>query len=145
MITCCSDQDPTINHSYMHLIRQYTLHRIRDDADYDRAAEMLYALSAKAERGESLDDGEAEYMAALEDLIEQYDERHYLIPQDDRTPIQRLKYLMKHAQLQQKDLADIMGVSKSAISMILAGDRQLTLDQLKRLAAHFRLSVDYFI
>ncbi len=131
--------------SYMRLVREYTLHPIRDDDDYDRAAEVLHALGEKAERGEKLDPGEREYEAVLEQLMRQYDDEHVPLARDRRPAPERLRYLLREAGLQQKDLAAIMDVTRSAVSMILSGERQLTLDQVRKLSAHFRLSADYFV
>ena len=67
------------------------------------------------------------------------------MPADTRTPAERLRFLMGEAGLRQKDVAAIIGATKSAVSMIVSGDREPTKAQVKALAEHFRLDAGYFL
>lgn len=55
-----------------------------------------------------------------------------------------LKFLMDENNLRQIDLVDIFS-SQGIVSEVLAGKRQITLSQAKKLAKRFKLSVEAFI
>jgi hypothetical protein len=63
-------------------------------------------------------------------LVERHEHEHYPIPAAN--PVAVLRFLIDRQGLTQRDLIPQFG-SESAVSMFLAGQRQLTLEQLRRL------------
>lgn len=74
-------------------------------------------------------------------LVESYDDKHY----DSATPAERLKSLMSSAGVTPTELAQILGVGKSAVSMLLSGKRQLSKQSIVRLSRRFRVEAGYFL
>src|SRR5438876_7830960 len=115
------------------LVRQFPLTHIRDDGHLDAALGMIDRLLQ-----ENLDDGAEEYLDALTDLVESYEDRHVLIP--DASEADVLRELMRSNGLSQSKLAKAVGISQSTISAVLNGTRSLTKEQVVKLAEFFHLS-----
>jgi mRNA interferase HigB len=64
--------------SYFKLVRRFPLRRIRNEAEYDAAVEVMNALVMRGE--DALDAGERDYLEALATFVSQYDDVHYKIP-----------------------------------------------------------------
>lgn len=82
------------------------------------------------------------YLYALTDLVELYETEH--IPMPEVRGIDILRHLMEANDLRQKDLVPLFG-SKSIVSEVLSGKRQLTLAHITKLSERFGLSADVFI
>ena len=105
----------------------------------------LEAYTAALFRLTSLEDpspSEAEAIQLLTLLIECYEKEHYPVPAAD--PISVVRFLIEHQGLTQRDLIPQFG-SESAVSMFLSGQRKLTLAQVRKLAARFKLPADVFL
>lgn len=133
----------TVSPSYMALIRRFPLHPIRNKADYEAASVVLDRLVLRDE--DDLDAGERDYLETLEMLIEAYDDEHFRIGTDNRTPLQRLEYVLEQSGTTPAKLMKILGVSQSLVSLILNGKRELTKAHILKLAAHFKLEPSYFL
>lgn len=59
-------------------------------------------------------------------------------------PIDRLQYLMKKAGTKQKDLVEVLGVSKGLVSDMLARKKGLSKDSIRLLAEHFDVPQEVF-
>jgi len=70
------------------------------------------------------------------------EERYYPIPRTDAVSV--VRFLLEHKGLRQRDLVPEFG-SESAVSMFLAGQRKLTLEQVRRLSKRFKLPADVFV
>lgn len=55
----------------------------------------------------------------------------------------KIKYLRKAKQMTQTDLANILGVTKSAVSSYENNSKQPSFETLVRFVQHFGLSMDY--
>ena len=75
-------------------------------------------------------------------LVDNYERTHFPIPAADAISV--VRFLIEKQGLAQRDLIPQFG-SESAVSMFLAGQRKLTLDQVRRLSARFKLSTDVFL
>jgi HTH-type transcriptional regulator/antitoxin HigA len=75
-------------------------------------------------------------------LVDRYEKEHYSVPAADAVSV--VRFLIEQQGLAQLDLIPQFG-SESAVSMFLAGQRKLTLDQVRKLSARFRLPSDVFI
>ena len=85
---------------------------------------------------------EAEAIELLTLLVERYEQQHYSIPSADAVSV--VRFLIERQGLAQRDLIPQFG-SESAVSMFLAGDRKLTLEQVRKLSLRFKLPADVFI
>jgi HTH-type transcriptional regulator/antitoxin HigA len=59
-------------------------------------------------------------------------------------PISVVRFLIEQQNLTLRDLIPQFG-SESAVSMFLSGQRNLTIDQVRKLSARFNLPTDLFI
>jgi HTH-type transcriptional regulator/antitoxin HigA len=132
-----------VSKSYLALIREFPLHPIRTQSEYDAAAAVLDRLVLRDEN--SLDEGEQDYLEMLEMVLDAYDEAHFEIGPDRRTPLQRLKHLMEHVAMKPADLRKVLGASQSLVSLILNGKRQLSKPNIRKLAEHFKVDASYFL
>ena len=111
---------------------------IHDDGELQAYTDALFRLTALPEPTPS----EEEAIELLTLLVERYEERSYPIAAAD--PVSVVRFLIEQQGLTQRDLIPQFG-SESAVSMFLAGQRRLTLEQLRRLSARFRLPADVFL
>lgn len=113
-------------------------HVIHNDQELAAYTSALFQLTALENPTRS----EAEAIELLTLLIERYEETHYPIPAADAVAV--VRFLLEHQNLTQRDLIPQFG-SESAVSMFLARQRKLTLDQVRKLSARFKLPADVFV
>lgn len=113
-------------------------HVIHNDEELAAYTSALFQLTALENPTRS----EAEAIELLTLLIERYEETHYPIPAADAVSV--VRFLLEHQNLTQRDLIPQFG-SESAVSMFLARQRKLTLDQVRKLSARFKLPADVFV
>jgi HTH-type transcriptional regulator/antitoxin HigA len=123
----------TLPDTYFELVKQFPLIHIREDDDLDTAQEMMNRLLE-----EDLDEGGQEYLDALTDLVEIYENEHE--PILDASEADVLRELMRSNGLSQTRLAKEVGISQSTISAILHGTRSLTREQVITLARFFHVT-----
>ena len=119
------------------LIEQGAPHRIYDEEELDRYTTALFRLTER----EKASPAEQATIDLLTFLIEDYETR-YSLPKADALSV--LKYLMEKGGLRQQDLRPQLG-SLSNISMILSGQRGLTLSNAYALAGRFNLDIRVFL
>lgn len=119
------------------LIEQGAPRRIQNDEELTRYTKVLFGLTAKEEPT----DAEQATIDLLTLLIEDYESK-YRLPQAD--PVEVLKYLMDKSGLRQQDLRAELG-SLSNISMILSGQRNITLGSASALASRFHMDIRAFL
>ena len=98
---------------------------IKTEADYDAALARVEAIF-DSEPGTS----EFDELEAWVILLNVYEDKKHPVPPP--TPIAAIKYIMDQQGLKQKDLIPILG-SKSLVSEVLSGKRQLTLRMIRAL------------
>jgi len=111
---------------------------IHNDAELEAYTGALFRLTAL----ESPSRAEVEAIELLTLLVERYEQEHYSIPAAD--PASVVRFLIERQNLTQRDLIPQFG-SESAVSMFLTGKRNLTLGQVRKLSARFKLPADVFI
>jgi len=111
---------------------------IHNDAELEAYTEALFQLTALKNPSPS----EEEAIELLTLLVERYEQEHHPIPAAD--PVSVVRLLIEHGNLTQRDLIPQFG-SESAVSMFLAGQRNLTIEQVRKLCTRFKLSADVFI
>lgn len=119
--------------TYFEQVKQFPLVHIRDRAHLKAAESVIEGLLRR-----ELDRGEEEYLDALTDLVEVYEDKSVLIPDAPEADVLRL--LMTSNGLSQAALAKAVGISQSTISAVINGTRSLTKGQVQTLAAHFGVS-----
>jgi HTH-type transcriptional regulator / antitoxin HigA len=112
-------------------------HTITTDAENQAAIEELEAYSF----AENQTSEEEAYCEVLATLIEQYEKRYRL----DITlnPVETLKLLMENRGLKQADLVPAID-SKSHLSEILSGTRELSKAHIMKLSNFFHVSPEVF-
>ena len=113
-------------------------HVIHNDEELEAYTNVLFQLTTLENPSRS----EAEAIELLTLLIERYEEMHYPIPPADAVSV--VRFLLQLQNLTQRDLIPEFG-SESAVSMFLAKQRKLTLEQVRKLSARFKLPADVFI
>ena len=73
-------------------------------------------------------------------IIRQYDEENYSL--EPVTGVERLNFLMEQHHLNQSELPEIG--KQNVVSEILAGKRKLNINQVKKLAARFKVPLEVF-
>jgi len=122
---------------YARLVAKAAPKVIRTEAENEHFIESLYALEQK----ESLTREEKELADLLTLLIEDFEEKRYQLPR--ATPLQAIEFLMEQRGLRQKDLVSIFG-TRSTVSEVMSGKRQLTKSQIARLSDFFHVSPEIF-
>ena len=111
---------------------------IHNDAELQAYTDALLQLTAR----ENPSRYEAEAIELLTLLVERYEQEHYAVPAAD--PASVVRFLIEQKNLTQRDLIPQFG-SESAVSMFLAGHRNLTIEQVRKLSTRFKLPADVFI
>jgi HTH-type transcriptional regulator / antitoxin HigA len=111
---------------------------IHNDAELQAYTNALFQLTAL----ENPSSSEVEAIELLTLLVEHYEREHYPIPAAD--PAAVVRFLIEQQNLTQRDLIPQFG-TESAVSMFLSGQRNLTVDQVRKLSARFKLPADVFI
>lgn len=113
-------------------------HVIHSDEELEEYTNALFRLTAL----ENPSRAEQEAIELLTLLIERYEEMSYPIPKADAVSV--VRFLLEHQDLSQRDLIPEFG-SESAVSMFLAGQRKITLEQVRKLSKRFKLPADVFV
>ena len=129
--------------SYLKLIRQFPLRPLRNGSDYEAAIAVAEKLYVRGE--DDLDAGERDYLDGLDEFIAAYDHKHFSLGADDPTPLQRLKYVLSESGTTPTALREILDCSQPLVSMILSGDRELSKDNIRALARHFKVDAGLFL
>lgn len=111
---------------------------IHNDAELEMYTDALFRLTAL----ENPSSSEIEAIELLTLLVERYEQERYSIPAAD--PVTVVRLLVERQNLTQRDLIPQFG-SESAVSMFMTGQRNLTVEQVRRLSARFKLPADVFI
>jgi HTH-type transcriptional regulator/antitoxin HigA len=111
---------------------------IHNDAELEMYTDALFRLTAL----ESPSSSEVEAIELLTLLVERYEQEHYSVPAAD--PVSVVRFLIEQQNLTQRDLIPQFG-SESAVSMFMTGQRNLTLEQVRKLSTRFKLRADLFI
>ena|SRR5947207_8297524 len=131
-----------VRDDYLRLIRAFPLRAIRNDRELDAALAMIQKLMLRPE--ESLSVGQKDYLNALAVLVHAYEQEHYPMPDDNRPPLARLKYLLRESGASVTVVGRIIG-SQPLASMIVNGQRGMSKTVINKLAKHFRLNPGYFM
>ncbi|MEO0988676.1 MAG: transcriptional regulator [Cyanobacteria bacterium J06639_14] len=124
---------------YSALLSQYQPKLIRTEADNERALEIVEALMHRPERSPE----ENELYDLLIVLVEKFEQEFYQ-PGSDFKRHSMLQFLMEHQGLSNSDLVSALG-SEPMVAEILAGNRELSIAQIKALGTLFKVDPGVFI
>ena len=125
--------------TYLTLIRTCPLRPLRSEADLDEAMAILDALVVQ----DALSAAEADYLAVLSDLVEQYEaEAHPIPPASDA---ELLQHLLEAQSVTAREVAQATGMDVATLTAVLAGTRPLTREQIGQLARYFQVSPSVFV
>ena len=134
---------PTIRAAadYLALVKAFPLRPIRNEAEYDLAAEMLDRLVTRID----LTPGETDYMEMLTLSVQAYDDEHN-DPElaSDLAPLEVLRFLMDQHSMSTTDLGEVLG-SKGVASEVLHGKRDLSKGHISKLAERFAVDPGVFL
>jgi HTH-type transcriptional regulator/antitoxin HigA len=124
--------------TYLALIRTFPLRPLRSEADLDEAMALIDALAVT----DVLSNAEADYLAVLSDLVEQYEsETHPIPPASDAALLQ---HLLEAQAVTPGEVAQATDLAATTLAAVLAGQHQLTREQIGRLARYFHVSPSVF-
>ncbi|MCO5177336.1 MAG: hypothetical protein M9890_10245 [Thermomicrobiales bacterium] len=123
--------------SYIEIIASLPPRAIRSDDELD---EVVATMDSLLERGD-LSADEQDYLNTLSILVEAYEDERFPLP--DVSGVDVLRHLMEANELRQTDLLDIFP-TRSVISEVLSGSRQMTLGHMRGLSQRFGLPIDVF-
>jgi HTH-type transcriptional regulator/antitoxin HigA len=126
----------TLPKTYSELMKRHLLRPIHDKVDLANALEVLDAMA-----GHRLNAEQEDYFEALSTLVEAYERLH--VPPPKVTGLDLLRHLLEANKMTAADLSRLLGRDRSLGVRILNGERQLTLEHIKKLAEHFGLPVQF--
>ena len=113
---------------------KYTI--IKDKKQYDKYCNILEELIIQNNE-DMLDE-----IDLLNLLIEKWDVEHNSL--DDLNPVELIKALMEENKLKNKDLIEILDLSKGTVSKILNYHKGLSKDTIRKLSHYFKVSQEAF-
>jgi antitoxin component HigA of HigAB toxin-antitoxin module len=129
--------------SYAKLLARFPLWKITSEAKYDQATTVAQDLIGRRD----LDADESAYLDALVILIGEYEDRQY--PLDKLAaklkPAGMLKHLIDANEVSQTEIAKVLNVGRSTVSMILCGARPITAEHARALGKRFGVEPGLFI
>ncbi|MGC2285215.1 MAG: hypothetical protein WA542_08205 [Candidatus Acidiferrum sp.] len=128
----------TVSLEYGALLKKVPPKVIRTEKENEAYTEILYELDQRSKR---LSAAEKELAELLTLLIEDFEEKRYRLPRTK--PVDVVRFLMEQHGLLQKDLVDVFG-TRSIVSEVLSGKRELNKEHIARLSARFHVSPEVF-
>jgi len=113
---------------------------IETEARYDEVTARVAALVRKGGRRTV---NETRLMRLLALLIEDYDRRHAL-PPDESSPAERLRFLVEASGKTPAELIPVFG-QRSHVNESLNGKRPISAEQARKLGALFRVKPGFFV
>ena len=123
--------------SYGDLLSEKQPEVVRSEEQNQRYIQWLEELTSQEVTSPAQD----KLIALLALLVEEYEDRHYPVP--EAGPLDIVRHLMESNNLRQKDLADVFG-TESIVSDVLNGRRDLAKEHIRRLSKRFRVSPAIF-
>ena len=113
---------------------------IETQAQYDQIARRFGDLTGK---GRKRSPEETKLLRLLALLVEDYDRRHAL-PPDNSTPTEILQFLLEHSGKTAADLGSVFG-QRSHVHEALTGKRSISAPQARKLGQLFRVDPGLFL
>ena len=127
--------------AYDSLLLKYKPRPIRNDREHRRALRHVDELIQR--HGPTPPRTEGELIAVLSTLIESYETE--LTPRRKPTPAQTLEHLIESKQVTKAEVAQVTGIPRSTITNVISGRRQISKENVTRLAAYFHVDPSVFL
>ena len=124
--------------SYADLLVRYQPKPIATEAENEAAI----ALASELEHSPARSLEEELFLELLITLIEKFEAENYLIPKGDSASM--LRHLMDARDLDKSDLIPVLG-TETEVDKIIVGERDLEIDEARKLADFFRVDISLFI
>jgi HTH-type transcriptional regulator/antitoxin HigA len=125
--------------AYLQLIARLPLRPIRTEADLDAAAGVIDELIDR----DDLSAAESDYLDVLGDLVEKYEDEHVEMPYVSDGAM--LRTLVEEKGVRQADVVRGTGISKTVLSLVLSGKRDLTREHIAALSRYFDVDPAVFL
>jgi antitoxin component HigA of HigAB toxin-antitoxin module len=125
---------------YRQLVREFPLRELRTKKDAQTATDILDRLF----RNRYDDEGEAAYAFVLARLLEDFENKYDPTP-DTASGLDVLRHLVEENGIIQTELAKILDIGQSAVSMLLNGERPITAEHARRLGKRFGINPGAFL
>jgi HTH-type transcriptional regulator / antitoxin HigA len=132
---------PALAGRFDQLVDMMAPQAIQNDSQYRLMVDMIDRLMAM----KKLTKGQGLYLETLVQLVQAYEGEHHSIDTSDLRGIDSLRHVMAENHMNASDLARLLGVHASMGSKILKGERSLTIEHVRKLAARFKVRPDFFI
>ncbi len=127
--------------AYDSLLLKYKPRPIRNDREHRRVLRHVEELIGQ--HGPTPPRAEGELIAVLSTLIESYEVE--LAPRRKPTPAETLEHLIESKQVTRAEVARATGIPRSTITNVLSGRRQISKENVTRLATHFGVDPSVFL
>ena len=127
--------------TYDSLLLQYKPRPIRNDREYRRVLRHVEELIGRY--GPTPPQAEGELIAVLSTLIESYEVE--LEPRRKPTPAETLEHLIESKEVTRAEVARATGIPRSTITNVLSGRREISKENVTRLATYFRVAPSVFL
>jgi HTH-type transcriptional regulator / antitoxin HigA len=125
--------------AYLALIARFALRPIRTDGELELASCIIDELIDR----DDLTLAESDYLDVLGDLVEKYKDEHVEMPRVSVAAM--LRTLIEEKGVRQADVVRGTGLSKTILSLILNGKRDLTRQHIEALSNYFGVDPVVFL
>lgn len=136
-----SMRPPALAGRFEQLVEMMPPQAIHNEEQYQRTLDVIDRLMAR----KKLTKGQSLYLETLVQLVQAYEANHHDIDVSDLRGIDSLRHLLTENGMNASDLARLLGVHASMGSKILKGERSLTVEHVRKLAARFKVRPELFI
>ena len=127
--------------SYMNLIAEFPLRRIKSAADHAKARRLILRLSSQ-----QADRGTADYLDVLVDLVADYEKRAgQTIDTSKVSPADIVCHRLQERGQSISSLARLIGIPQSNLSEMLNGKRDWSKTAIRGLFAHLNIRPERFL
>jgi antitoxin component HigA of HigAB toxin-antitoxin module len=131
----------TIADTYMKLINEFPLRRIKNAADHAKAKKLVLRLSIP-----DVDRGAAEYLDVLIDLVIDYEKRAgQVIDTSNVSMADLVRHRIEEQDMSISSLARLIGVPQSNLSEMLSGKRDWSKTAIRGLSTRLNIRADRFL
>ena len=126
--------------TYVGLVSHFMPRPIHDKVSFENATEVLDMLA-----GHELNEDQNDYFEALSLFVEEYETQHNDLIHLKLRGLKALQFLMKENNLTAADLSRLLDADRTVGSKLLNGSRSLSIQHIRTLAEHFKVSADLFL
>ena len=130
----------TMPQEYSKLVAMFPPRPIHDAADAANVSEVIAAM-----HGHRLNSDQRDYLRLLFSIYSTWKESCPQKPQPKVPPHELIEFMMEQHDMNQTDLAKLLGVRPSLVSMMLAGKRSFSKASIKILTQRFGVEAGTFL